>query len=119
MMDPETVPAGLALDRQMAALLDYEITIGGHCLAVDASAELVGDAWSPSRVIGDAWEVIERMRTRGLMPAIDCEADGSWFVSWTANTTAGESGVGHYADTAPLAICRAALLALKRGSDAR
>lgn len=68
--------------------------------------------WHPSTNIAHAWEVVELMKARGMVPSVDTEADGQWFVCWTAADAEGVSGCGPYADTAPLAICRAALQAL-------
>ena len=67
-----------------------------------------GDDWCPSTSISDAWEVVEKVSARVSMEYVFelyLHEGGTW-----------EAGFGMesaYADTAPLAICRAALAALE------
>lgn len=65
--------------------------------------------------IAAAWEVAERVRLT-VTPAIGhgweaawCNASGSGERNWVGTTNGRK---WHYGDTAPLAICRAALLAM-------
>jgi hypothetical protein len=69
--------------------------------------------WRPSEDIAAAWEVVENWRNR-------CNGEGVVLLSWHSEEWVCElgiwgveSGFRHApADTAPLAICRAALLAV-------
>lgn len=92
----ETMPAGPELDRLVA-----ERVMGwGPCTGVDL------EQWHPSTDIAHAWEVVERVRGGIGFSIQRCEMLGwlCWFRSASDNVAR--------ADTAPLAICRAALLAL-------
>jgi hypothetical protein len=57
--------------------------------------------------IASAWEVVERMRQRGLLVGVYTADDGS---CWQAATSADATLFS--APTAPLAICRAAIAAV-------
>lgn len=59
-------------------------------------------AKEPSSDIADAWEVVEKMRN----PGFRLNKEGDW-----GCTFGGDHRFCAFADTAPLAICRAALLA--------
>jgi hypothetical protein len=66
--------------------------------------------WQPSINIADAWEVVERMRSRGF--AFDCGGPFVWenmkFAWWCS--FCGKAEISH-AQTMPIAICLAALRA--------
>ncbi len=61
--------------------------------------------WSPSTDIAAAWEVVEKMR--GELDEIVLDRDGDWRCYFIVNNVEFFA----YAKEAPLAICRAALLA--------
>lgn len=60
------------------------------------------ESWSPSTDIRAAWEVVEKLPGFGMTHM----RDGSWHVAF------GGGAFPASADTAPLAICRAALAAI-------
>lgn len=75
--------------------------------------------FNPSTNIAAAWEVVEKMRERGDWVNLEGDKEG-WMVEvWPFTADDSWAGGGFYgedvkakADTAPLAICRAALKAL-------
>ncbi len=62
--------------------------------------------WAPSTNIAHAWEVVERMIVLGKMFSMGSHGHDN--EDWSAIF----GSIGGYADTAPLAICRAALKAV-------
>lgn len=122
MVDIHTLEAGPELDALVAE------KVMGWTLLTKAHGKLMGEVdkdgvlrmwcdgpaikrnvldWSPSREIAAAWEVVEKLRLDPRHRALS-----------VIPTTFGYqvvSQLGHQADaeTAPLAICRAALAALK------
>jgi hypothetical protein len=64
-------------------------------------------SWRPSRDIAAAWEVVEK--TMLLVPVIRLCGNG---IEWMASYT--NSGAYSVSETAPLAICRAALRAVTK-----
>ncbi len=114
-MDVATMPAGPALDRLVAERVlgrPYRDPSGWE-MQYEGAAR---DAFSTD--IAHAWAVVEHLRAAGVKWEIaddylDAGA-GSWF-AMTEQTKAGAACrvVGPYAETVPLAICRAALLALE------
>ncbi len=64
-------------------------------------------AFNPSTNIAHAWEVVEKMNAAGLWQLLSQD----WAFNWCCGfAKAGEFGPsGGWCDTAPLAICRAAL----------
>ncbi len=84
-------------------------------LGDDGLVKAYGDVWSPTTFISDAWLVVEEMRKRGyetyvwVMPErFDPGKAHARFVGKEF-----DRGVESIADTAPEAICRAALEAVK------
>ena len=68
-----------------------------------------GTIWSPSSYIDNAWEVVEKLCQ--LFPnSFDLNNEGKYH--WICSIHHGEAYHEHSADTAPLAICRAALKAV-------
>jgi hypothetical protein len=69
--------------------------------------------WSPSTDIACAWQVVERMRDRGF--ALELHYEFGCSIQWVADfSNDGWSSTGEQlGDTAPLAICRAALAAVE------
>lgn len=74
--------------------------------------------WSPSTDIAAAWQVVERMDSLGWYLTIDRLSSGErvrfWRCEWMRYTEENEKcgDCWEDADTAPLAICRAALEAV-------
>lgn len=70
-------------------------------------------SFAPSTDIAAAWEVVEHMPSRGLLPQVGAsalEGGGVEWYCWLLDTRTGETVEGQgFADDAPLAICRAAL----------
>lgn len=70
-----------------------------------------------STSIAAAWEVVEKMLSRAALDHIQTETDG-WHVQFCAKTSAEPWWHEHaVADTAPLAICLAALRAVGYRDD--
>ncbi len=83
----------------------------------------VSRRWSPSTDIAAAWEVFEFLSKNSVEVAVSCngveratighDSDGwSCSVWWFKDIESSHAIEGIYADTAPLAICKAALLAV-------
>lgn len=76
----------------------------------------VGSAWNPLESISDAWMIVERMRENWYVRLEDTE--GSEGLNWEAHFDPGMvkmrsiSTASARADTAPRAICEAALKAV-------
>jgi uncharacterized protein YerC len=84
------------------------------------SAEKVGeiyeDWYSPSKNIGDAWQVINKLKEKGFYTDIEMESDFSYVVcvkDGYCDETISISVVSD-AKTAPHAICLAALKAIEQ-----
>ena len=127
-MDRETIeqmPADPETDRLVA-----ELVMGWHWgQAEDGVATWTrtdsGIAWavaeptfSPSTDIADAWMVVEKMKESDWLFAVGNRATGEdhWYCEYdlmrdAVNREPGEDAPFVTASTAPLAICRAALLA--------
>jgi len=67
-------------------------------------------AWSPSTDIAAAWEVVERLALTFEMGWLPTDKGFSWDASF-GEKRGSEEGTTTYADTAPHAICLAALKA--------
>lgn len=80
---------------------------GGGCVDCNADAP----AWSPSTSIDDAWTVVGALSARGFALVLE---DWQDVKSWAAlfHDRQGHDTGHAVAATAPLAICRCALLAL-------
>lgn len=75
-------------------------------------AAVVSD-WSPPTKIGDAWLVVEKLQNRfWLELKSPCSSGGKWFASFAPLGASGWNGQPDFCgtgETAPLAVCRAAL----------
>lgn len=84
----------------------------------DREGQLDGDLAYYSTDIAAAWEVVEKLRERGLHLDINnrqaCDGVDDMGGAWWAEFASADYAVGGqaFADTAPLAICRAALAAV-------
>jgi hypothetical protein len=81
-----------------------------------------GEGWSPSTKIAQAWEVVEKMDKRGFwLRLVTPFDDGSLYhAGFTPLGVTGWNGRPDHeaaADTAPLAICKAALKAVSQTAD--
>ena len=120
--DIDTLPAGPELDALIAEkVMGWEWNIrNGQCYAEHwcSNAADCWPEWSPSTDITAAWEVVEKLRNW---------PNGHYWLSlsqiagvrgeWRSGFSYGGMAVNHspkfvVADTAPLAICRAALKAI-------
>jgi hypothetical protein len=64
------------------------------------------DARDPSRDLGAAWEIVQRLQAEGYRVDITVNPDGTVLVRLIALDTLSHAAAG---DTAPGAVCRAAL----------
>jgi hypothetical protein len=84
-------------------------------IAPDGQTLYATHTWSPSTDIAAAWQVVEKMESMGghviiSSPGRWCES-GGW---WRVQVSAGKGrGAVCAEDTAPLAICKAVLLAVE------
>lgn len=127
--------AGRDLDALVAArVMGWEPYSGGHYYGKNGHIEvcLPGEdghpAWSPSTSIVAAFEVVEKMRGRHSFALFMTPPMSSVLRGWLAVFRhsvhppsfyeAGEdSHFSNIAETAPLAICRAALQAVQEGKS--
>lgn len=104
------MPAG----RELDILVQWHVIQGGkmpsntyvpHAYLVQGpeTIESTMDLKRYSTDIACAWLVVEKMRLEGSMPELTSGEPNDDWQCWTCLTSA-------FADTAPLAICRAALL---------
>lgn len=77
----------------------------------DRDSQLYGDLYEFSTDIAAAWEVVEKLRERFAQVAIDVCGDLWRARLYLDSDTLAELFADATEDTAPLAICRAALLA--------
>lgn len=74
--------------------------------------------WDPEHSIADAWAVVEKMREEGVYVTIGSNANGGWWCSiHNEGAPLGEVSLfrcSRTANTAPKAICEAALAAKAR-----
>lgn len=98
----------------LAGFFDYQDEAHGiHVRYEDADGNGVMRRFCPSLWMNDAWEVVEKMPGHFDLWRY---ADGEWSARfWCGSTVIGEK---LFADTAPLAICLAALAATEV-ADAR
>lgn len=126
--DWRNLPAGPELDALVAHLvlgwINVHVNFPGNWATVRGippeyvdkqpegrTVNFPGNKWS--RVISSAWDVVEAMERRGYSTNLHSHVDGSGR-RWTAEfwEHVENTDMGH-GDTAPLAICRAALAALE------
>ena len=115
MTAPASLPAGPGLDRLVAEKVmgfvseDYVPPGRWHCRP-DGREEW----FQPSTNIAHAWEVVERLDAQGWdVVVINCTGCHGEAGRWAADIVNDEHGaIGVHADTAPLAICLAALAAV-------
>jgi hypothetical protein len=75
------------------------------------SINVHGTVWAPSKKIADAWRVMERLNNTGYWIKLNNSATQK--AIWRCEIVPpGYDATHTWADTAPLAICRAALLAV-------
>jgi len=123
-----TTAAGRELDALVAEkVMGWTVCRDASCGGCEATVLLMEDGWrvrapldqggwplgwwTPSTDIAAAWEVVEKLRVLGFNVSVSC-AHGmrTWDVrGWKADNTG--RFIAH-AETAPLAICLAALDAL-------
>ena len=114
-IDVREAPAGKAIDEACAAAkgyIEWEDVIGNtvHAEWPQARDFVTAKIWRPSTDIAVAWELVEEMEANGWVTEVnnfsigwDCQV----FYHWPITPATGYV-VAH---TAPLAICRAFLLA--------
>jgi hypothetical protein len=86
----------------------------------DCIDSIASSDFCPSTSIADAWQVVEKMRSLGFGCHITAVSDLSrtrhfWAVDFN-NPHAGQGGHEHDTESAPLAICLAALASVKGDS---
>jgi len=137
MTDIRNMPAGMAMNRKVAtdvmgwhveeAPLGVEVYSDADGTFMGCVSDLEDDAWCPSTDIAAAWEVVERFRRgdiNGPDPLkVSCCMDlnlydtiqmPDWRCSFSSPCLAEHEAFGN---SAPLAICRAALLAVEGNRD--
>lgn len=121
------VPAGKTLDQIMVDLmgwtqiekaLHYNNSMGVRYTVQDDGVWKfepgLAHLWQPSVEIHDAWEVLENIRGRGVNVQIDIHKTQTRVSIWSRTMNEfGPEPTNSVADTAPLAICRAAWLCVE------
>lgn len=110
------MPAGREMDALVAEKLGIKPTEVGYWLGPIERWPNGKEHFWPSSDIGDAWLVVEKMESEWFWFTLGNIVPGSDTIVYEAKFD-GEHGESAYAceDTAPLAICRAALLAVNGG----
>jgi hypothetical protein len=73
-----------------------------------------GWLWIPSTDLPDAWDIIKKMSDKGFNMRLEVQGKNARVTFWSKRMTKwGPEPVSASADTVPLAICRAALLAVE------
>jgi ABA sandwich protein len=116
--DIENMQAGREMDlliiKAVFGLETQECMVGGH------PRGCTGNVSYPkySTDIAAAWLVVEKMRDFTPVGDVHIERwDNRWAVSTCFDSSSGGWDGFTYGDTAPLAICRAALLAVSRDNE--
>ena len=117
-MNYDEMPAGREMDALVAekvmgwrldASCGYSTWMGGK--ADSRGMRWTIDGWKPSADIAAAWGVVEKVREE--FRYVSVTAGNGWSCSaWDVEKAKRLREVHAFADTAPLAICRAALLAV-------
>ena len=112
----ETMPAGRELDCRVAEKVMGYAVQGDQIVPPNDAYVLLGimgamkfDIPHYSTDIADAWLVVEKMKASAFEVTID-DTDGDWWALFADLEYKHISSA--YADTAPLAVCRAALKAM-------
>lgn len=125
---PLTMQAGEEMDRAVAEKVMGWILYGdrfgwgtwtlpqGDIIKTQSLKKMAGPDWSPSKSIVAAWEVIEKMGLLGWTTDVQWKGDARDYArtaevsmsTWESTYRSAHAA----SDTAPLAICRAALAAL-------
>lgn len=103
------MPAGPEMDRLVAEKVMGWISAGSPYWYKDGYNVQSVYEWQPSARIDNAWQVVEKMEERGSplrMMFKSIHDKGYW-------ARFGDGPQNFYGDTAPLAICRAALIAME------
>ena len=99
MSDPDTMEAGDDMDR-----LVWTRVLGRSADSFPIPEPYTHDSdWYPSTDMSAAWQVVEHLRDRWTVQ-IRSDGERLWCVTFRTSTVHHAKG-----DTAPLAICRAAL----------
>lgn len=111
-MNFDNVPAGREMDKLIARLMGWTWDEESARSPTDGrNWRKPSDPWwwlpHYSTDVGDAWEVVEKFRLF-VMPWGSAE-DGAWVAADKRDANCRFTSVLEHADTAPLAICRAAL----------
>ncbi len=76
----------------------------------DGIGRCLPSQWNPSTEIASAWLVVEKLSESSIMLSVSWHAGHWWCVIYPEQEPLTE---GPYSETAPLAICRAALLSVQ------
>lgn len=125
MTDKTPLPPGAELDRMVAEKVMGAVEGPFIGLAMSETWDIpdIGivrrSKWSPSTNITDAWEVVEKMRERGFTFWIDsCGFPGEeWRVQFTHDDPEPTRFYCEDRDTAPHAICLAAIASVDAGTS--
>ena len=88
----------------------WDCSGGWAILPLSGAIGLKDRYWTPTTLMVDAWQVVEKMREEGWEPMIEYDRDDGLWYAWFIDA----GGHQHYsgADSASLAICIAALKAV-------
>lgn len=124
-MNIDEMEAGREMDAMVAEkVMGWER--GAVCWMIpnNTPGERIGpliDEWQPSTDIAAAWEAVEKCLLLGyglnIRKAFYDEEEDRWYIAVTINLKNKSSSVARFTvfdETAPLAICRAALKAVEK-----
>jgi len=109
---------GPKLDRLVAErVMGWEFDLLRDAWFKDGEGEIWAENWHPSTDIAAAWKVVKALREKGsVIDILSCPEDFTVKI-WNENESEGLSIAKASAEQMPLAICRAALLAMMEARD--
>ena len=111
MMNVCDMPAGPEMDLLIATkVMGWGDCVEHHPMGWILVGPYHVGMWSPSTEIQKAWEVVKKMNGNGYIVRINSGPDSAMCRIIDSN---GDGIASNFCETAPLAICRAALLAVQ------
>lgn len=113
-MNIDAIPAGRELDAMVAEKVMGWRAVGGHKgVPSDPQCTVHVEVPRYSTLISCAWEVVEKLQETSILEHLEQRDgdEGKYVVQFCAKPNEAWWHEHAYADTAPLAICRAALKA--------
>jgi len=121
-----SVKPGPELDRLVAErVMGWQYDLLRDAWAKADGSYAYAEVWKPSTDIAAAWDVVQCLISKSfnveVWNTVELDQDGEWRTAWVVDVRSTQHGASTYraqAPSAPLAICRAALLAVQSKEEA-